>query len=30
MDKVMKTAYLAPPFVDLGEAVLEGSQRVLK
>ena len=30
MDKVMKKAYLAPPFVDLGEAVLEGSQRVLK
>jgi len=30
MDKVMKTAYLAPPFVDLGDAVLQGSQRVLK
>jgi membrane protein required for colicin V production len=30
MDKVMKESYLAPPFVDLGEAVLEGSQRVLK
>ena len=30
MDKVMKQAYLAPPFVDLGDAVLQGSQRVLK
>jgi membrane protein required for colicin V production len=30
MDKVMKKAYLAPPFVDLGDAVLQGSQRVLK
>jgi membrane protein required for colicin V production len=30
MDKMMKHAYLAPPFVALGEAVLEGSQRVLK
>jgi len=30
IDKVMKKAYLAPPFVDLGDAVLQGSQRVLK
>jgi membrane protein required for colicin V production len=30
MDNVMKKAYLAPPFVDLGDAVLQGSQRVLK
>jgi membrane protein required for colicin V production len=30
MDKVMKKAYLAPPFVDLGDAVLQGSQRILK
>lgn len=30
MDKLMKEAYLAPPFVDLGASVLEGSQRVLK
>ena len=30
MDKVMKKAYLAPPFVDLGDAVLQGSQRVFK
>jgi len=30
MDKVMEKAYLAPPFVDLGDAVLQGSQRVLK
>ena len=30
MDKMMKKAYLAPPFVGLGGAVLKGSQRVLK
>ncbi len=30
MDKVLKKAYLAPPFVALGDAVLKGSQRVLK
>jgi membrane protein required for colicin V production len=30
VDKSMKEAYLAPPFVELGNAVLEGSQRVLK
>jgi len=30
MDKVMKEAYLAPPFADLGGAVLDGSQRILK
>ena len=30
MDTLMKEAYLAPPFVDLGSAVLEGSQRILK
>jgi len=30
MDLLMKDAYLAPPFVDLGNAVLKGSQRVLK
>lgn len=30
MDKVVKKSTLAPPFVDLGGAVLEGSQRVLK
>jgi membrane protein required for colicin V production len=30
MGPVMKEAYLSPPFVDLGGAVLEGSQRVLK
>jgi membrane protein required for colicin V production len=30
MDKVMKDAYLAPPFIALGEAVMEGSRRVLK
>ena len=30
MDEVMKNAYLAPPFVDLGGAALEGSQRILK
>jgi membrane protein required for colicin V production len=30
LDKVMKEAYLAPPFVALGEAVMEGSRRVLK
>lgn len=30
MDKVLKKAYLAPPFVELGNAVLKGSQRILK
>lgn len=30
LDKVMKQSYLAPPFVALGGAVLEGSRRVLK
>jgi len=30
LDKSMHDAYLAPPFVDLGNAVLEGSRRVLK
>jgi hypothetical protein len=30
LDKVIEKAYLAPPFVDLGDAVLEGSQRILK
>lgn len=30
MDKVLKEAYLAPPFVELGGSVLKGSQRVLK
>ncbi len=30
LDKVLQQAYLAPPFVDLGQAVLQGSQRVLK
>ena len=30
MDKVMKQSQLAPPFVDLGDAVLQGSQRVLR
>lgn len=30
LDKSMHEAYLAPPFVDLGNAVLEGSRRVLK
>jgi len=30
MDAMMKDAYLAPPFIDLGDAVLKGSQRVLK
>ena len=30
MDKVFEQAYLAPPFVELGNSVLEGSQRVLK
>jgi membrane protein required for colicin V production len=30
MDSMMKGAYLAPPFVDLGDAVLKGSQNVLK
>jgi len=29
MDQVMKKSQLAPPFVDLGDAVLQGSQRVL-
>jgi len=30
MDKVLREAYLAPPFVSLGEAVLDGSRSVLK
>ncbi len=30
MDKIMKEAYLTPPFVELGEAILEGSRRILK
>jgi membrane protein required for colicin V production len=30
MDKVMAKAYLTPPFVDLGSAIMEGSQRILK
>jgi membrane protein required for colicin V production len=30
MDQSMKEAYLSPPFVDLGGAVLKGSQSVLK
>jgi membrane protein required for colicin V production len=30
MDKTMKEAYLAQPFVELGGAVMEGSQRILK
>ncbi len=30
LDKVVKKAYLAPPFTDLGDAILQGSQRVLK
>ncbi|MDH3998231.1 MAG: CvpA family protein [Desulfuromonadales bacterium] len=30
MDKVLHGSYLSPPFVNLGEAVLEGSRRVLK
>ena len=30
LDEVMENAYVAPPFVDLGDAVLEGSQRILK
>lgn len=30
MDKVMAEAYLAPPFVELGGAIMEGSQRILK
>ncbi len=30
VDKMLKRAYLAPPFVVLGDAVLKGSQRVLK
>lgn len=30
LDKVMKTSRLAPPFVDLGHAILEGSRRVLR
>lgn len=30
MDKPMRASYLAPPFVELGGAVLDGSQRVLK
>ena len=30
MDKTMKEAYLVPPFVELGGAVMEGSQRILK
>jgi hypothetical protein len=30
MDTIMKDAYLAPPFVELGEAILEGSRRILK
>jgi membrane protein required for colicin V production len=30
MDGVMKEAYLTPPFVEFGAAVLEGSQRLLK
>lgn len=30
LDKALQQAYLAPPFVDLGQAVLQGSQRVLK
>ncbi len=30
MDKVMHEAYLTPPFVVLGGAIMEGSQRILK
>jgi membrane protein required for colicin V production len=30
MDKIMKEAYLAPPFVELGGAILEGSRHILK
>jgi membrane protein required for colicin V production len=30
MDKIIKEAYLVPPFVELGQAILEGSQRILK
>ena len=30
MDAMIKKAYLAPPFVELGQAVLQGSQRVWK
>ncbi|MGD9342522.1 MAG: CvpA family protein [Desulfuromonadales bacterium] len=30
MDRILKQAYLAPPFVELGDAVIKGSQRVLK
>lgn len=30
MSKMMKEAYLTPPFVALGSAVLEGSQHILK
>ena len=29
MDKLMKEAYLAPPFAELGEAILDGSRRIL-
>lgn len=30
MDEILREAYLAPPFVSLGEAVLDGSRSVLK
>ena len=30
MDRVVKQAYLAPPFVELGDAVIKGSQHILK
>jgi len=30
VDKMLKQAYLAPPFVALGDAALKGSQRILK
>jgi membrane protein required for colicin V production len=30
MDKLVKEAYLVPPFVELGEAILEGSRQILK
>lgn len=30
LDKVMKEAHLAPPFINLGNAVLHGSQQLLR
>ena len=30
MDRILKQAYLAPPFVELGDAVIKGSQHILK